>query len=90
MKVVPRSVLRLLVIVNVVLSLPIRSSETSVPTRVTWCHIPENDILHIQSSKNLKSWLGSVAEARCVSCKVRTWFLISQKTAFFIVTAVTT
>jgi hypothetical protein len=47
----------LLVIANVFLSLPIlstltmealRSSETSVLTRVTWCYISEDGLLHPQ------------------------------------------
>jgi hypothetical protein len=34
----------------------IRSSETSVLGRATWRHSPEDDILHNQSRKNLKSY----------------------------------
>jgi hypothetical protein len=33
----------------------IRSSETSVPTRITWRNIPENGILHSLRRENLKS-----------------------------------
>jgi hypothetical protein len=60
-----RTVLQLLVTANVVSSSlilfalmmeAIRSSETSVLTRATWRHIPD-DILHSHSSENLKSYM---------------------------------
>jgi hypothetical protein len=44
----------------------IRSSETSVHTRSTWCHIPENGILHIRFAFCLESgdsiWLSKACK----------------------------
>jgi hypothetical protein len=47
-----------------------RSSETSIHTRSTWAHIPENDILHNHSCKNLKSYISLFFEwpSRIWSC----------------------
>jgi hypothetical protein len=36
------------------------SSETLVPTRSTWCHIPEYCILHSYCHENVKSYVRSV------------------------------
>jgi hypothetical protein len=57
-----------------------RSSEMSVLIEVTRCDIQEDSILHTHRRVNLKSYialtgLDSVAEAKCVSCEVRTGFL---------------
>jgi hypothetical protein len=60
------NLVRLLVIANVLPSLPILatviieaicSSETSVLTRRIQCNIPEDDIIHSHSSENLKSYI---------------------------------
>jgi hypothetical protein len=61
----PRSVLRLLVTAEAVLSSPtlaalmmmIRSSEKSVLTRDTRRHIPEDGILHSLRQENLRSYI---------------------------------
>jgi hypothetical protein len=69
-----RSVFRLLATANVVprslifvtlIMEGIRSSETSVLTRITWRSVPEDGILHSHCLENLRSYMvlaGSVAE----------------------------
>jgi hypothetical protein len=96
-------VFQLLVTADVVLSLlipfilmmeVIRSSEMSVLTRATRCHIPDDGLLHSQRRENLKSYIALTGWAlyRDVMCLLRgmNWSFISQKTTFFIVTAVKT
>jgi hypothetical protein len=41
----------------------IRSSETSVVTRATWHHIPEDSILHSHRREDLKTYLSLTAWA---------------------------
>jgi hypothetical protein len=65
----------------------IRSSKTSVLTRVTRRHIPEDDFLHSHRRENLKSY---IALTGWDLLRRTNWVYISQKEAFFIVTAVNT
>jgi hypothetical protein len=58
-------------------------------------YIPEDGILHSHHCENLQmlysiNRLGTVSETLCVSCDVRSGCFISQKTTFFVVTAVKT
>jgi hypothetical protein len=46
----------------------IRSSETSVHTRTTWRHIPENGILHCHRHENLKSYTLTIKFANSPPC----------------------
>jgi hypothetical protein len=42
-------------ILSILMMEAMRSSETSLPTRATWCHTPE-DIFHSHRRENLKSY----------------------------------
>jgi hypothetical protein len=91
-----RSNYQLLVTANFVRSSPILfplmmqailSSETSVLTRATWCHIPEDGILHGHRRENVKSY---TALTNWTLYRRRNVFLVRyepgflpQKTAFF-------
>jgi hypothetical protein len=96
-----RSNLRSLVTVNVVSNSPIhvtlmmeaiRCSETSVLTTATRCNIPDDGIFHSHCRENLKSYTAltdwNLYQRRECLLWGTNWFLISQKTAFFTVTAV--
>jgi hypothetical protein len=91
-----RNVLRLLATANFVPISPIFVTlmMVAVLVRATRRDFPEDEIVHCDRRETHKSYvdinrLMSLAETQCVSCEVRTGF-ISQKTAFFIVTAMKT
>jgi hypothetical protein len=94
---------RLLVTASVVPSSPIlvtlmkealSPSETLVLTRVTGRNTPEDDILHSHRRENLKSYIAltgwTLQRRRNVFPVKYELGFISQKTTFFIVTAVKT
>jgi hypothetical protein len=72
----------------------ISSSETYVLTRSTRYHFPEDGILHNDGCENLKSYITLTGctfyRRRDVFLWSSDWVFISQKTRFFIVTAVAT
>jgi hypothetical protein len=72
----------------------IRSSETSVLSRATRRNIPEDTILHSHSRENLKSYIAltgwTLQQRRNVPLVRYEQVFTSQKTAFFIITAVKT
>jgi hypothetical protein len=69
----------------------LRSSETSVLTRAIRYNIPEEGVLHSHSFENLKSYIAGLC-SRDIMCLLwgMNWVSITQKKAFFIVTAVET
>jgi hypothetical protein len=72
----------------------IRTSETSDLTRAARRNIPEDGILHSYRRENLKSYIVLTAwlfggEIICPLWGTN-WIFISQKTTFFIVTALKT
>jgi hypothetical protein len=95
---------RLLVTANFVPSSPIlvtlmkvaqSSSKSSVLTRATRRNFPEDDIFYSHRRENLKSYIALTVAELCsgdVMCLLwsTNWVFISQKTAFFIATAMKT
>jgi hypothetical protein len=72
----------------------VRSYETSVLTRATWYNIAEGSILHSYRIENLKSYIAltgwALKQRSNVSLLKYELGFISQKTTFFIFTAVKT
>jgi hypothetical protein len=59
----------------------VRYSETSVHTRSTWCHIPEDGILHSHCRENLKSYIKCIYSVHCIWGSHRgdcEWYLLSS------------
>jgi hypothetical protein len=57
-----------------------RSSETSVPTRAAWRHIPEDVILHSHRRENLKSYIALIGWVCSGDVTCFLWLLYKLKT----------
>jgi hypothetical protein len=71
--VVPSSLILFALIMKV-----ISSPETSVLTRATLCHIPEDGILHSHRSDNLKSYLNHIHRVRSHKAVIKPPFVFGQ------------